>query len=115
MARRTRIAQEDSLRQREIRRHQDLLKRCVSSEKQFNLIRRVLLAGLASGQTTEEGQSQHEKLELMEKAIRDNLEVKQDLEVIIATLQGEAQTQCWINNIFDEIYIDWFNYCFIFT
>lgn len=71
-----------------------MLKRCVSSEKQFNLIRRVLLAGLASGQTTEEGQSQHEKLELMEKAIRDNLEVKQDLEVIIATLQGEAQTQC---------------------
>jgi hypothetical protein len=41
--------------------------------------------------------------------------VKQDLEVIIATLQSEAQTQCWANNICDEIYIDWFNYCFIFT
>ena len=111
----SRIAQEDSQRQREIRRRQDQLQSCVSNEKQLNIIWRVLLDGLASGQTTEEGQSQHEKLELVERAIRDNLEVKQDLEVIIATLQGEAQTQWWANNICDEIYIDWFNYCFIFT
>jgi len=59
-----------------------------ANDVEYNQIRRALLDGLSQGHKTHEGQSQHEKLEVIERAIRKNLRVKHDLEVILATTQG---------------------------
>ena len=68
----------------EINQWKEQLKRATDNEKEFNRIREALLDGLSKGKTTEQGHSQHKKLQSIEKAIRENLRVKQDLEVILA-------------------------------
>ena len=94
MPRRNREQQRQRQRRRaELERRQEQLEDCLRKEAYYNYIRSALLDGLAAGQVTADGDSQHEKLERVERAIRGNLEVKQDLEVIIATLQGEAAAE----------------------
>ncbi len=70
--------------QAEINQWKEQLKRATDNEKEFNRIREALFDGLSKGETTEQGHSQHKKLQIVEKAIRENLRVKQDLEVILA-------------------------------
>jgi len=53
-----------------------------ANDVEYNRIRRALLDGLSEGLKTRIGQSQHEKLEVIERAICKNLRVKNDLEVI---------------------------------
>ena len=61
------------------------LQKAKNNDAEFNRIRNALLKGLAEGHTTREGESQHQKLQNIEMAIRNNLEVKHDLEVILAS------------------------------
>jgi len=70
---------------KKVRQWRKELERAESNEKEYNRIREALLDGLSKGQTTLDGDTQHEKLEVVEKAIIENLKVKQDLEVILAT------------------------------
>ena len=93
MPRRSHEQRQRQRRRAELERRQEQLQDCLRKEAYFNYIRSALLDGLAAGQATADGDSQHEKLESVERAIRGILEVKQDLEVIIATLQGEAAQQ----------------------
>ena len=93
MPRRNHEQRQRQRRRAELERRQEQLQDCLRKEAYFNYIRSALLDGLAAGQATADGDSQHEKLESVERAIRGILEVKQDLEVIIATLQGEAAQQ----------------------
>jgi len=60
------------------------LQQTKANDAEFNRIRRALLDGLARGETTREGESQHAKLESVERNIRENLRVMHDLEVILA-------------------------------
>ena len=73
----------------EITRFKEDLQKANSNDIEYNRIRGVLLDGLAKGDKTREGESQHKKLENVEKMIRSNLRVKHDLEVILATCKGE--------------------------
>jgi hypothetical protein len=73
----------------EINRFKEDLQKANSNDIEYNRIRGVLLDGLAKGDKTREGESQHKKLENVEKMIRSNLRVKHDLEVILATCKGE--------------------------
>jgi len=59
-----------------------------ANEQEYNRIRNALLDGLTKNDRTRDGESQHEKLEVIERAIRENLKVKHDLEVILATHKG---------------------------
>jgi len=61
------------------------LQRSKANDVEYNRIRRALLDGLTRGESTQEGDSQHEKLESVERAIRENLRVMHDLEVILAS------------------------------
>ena len=61
------------------------LQRTKANDVEYNRIRRALLDGLTRGETTRDGDSQHEKLESVERNIRENLRVMHDLEVILAT------------------------------
>jgi len=61
------------------------LQRSKANDVEYNRIRKALLDGLTRGETTRDGDSQHEKLESVERAIRENLRVMHDLEVILAT------------------------------
>ena len=72
----------------EINRFKEDLQKANSNDIEYNRIRRVLLNSLANGAKTREGESQHKKLENVEKMIRDNLRVKHDLEVILATCEN---------------------------
>jgi hypothetical protein len=72
----------------EINKWREQLARENANDVEYNRIMRALLDGLSEGQKTLKGQSQHEKLEVIERAIRENLRVKHDLEVILATNQG---------------------------
>ena len=56
-----------------------------ANEGKYKQIRKVLLDALSKGETTEDGQSQHEKLETVEKAIINNLSVLYDIEAILAS------------------------------
>ena len=73
----------------EINRFKEDLQKANSNDIEYNRIRGVLLDGLAKGDKTREGESQHKKLENVEKMIRSNFRVKHDLEVILATCKGE--------------------------
>jgi hypothetical protein len=73
----------------EITRFKEDLQKANSNDIEYNRIRGALLDGLAKGDKTREGESQHKKLENVEKMIRSNLRVKHDLEVILATCKGE--------------------------
>ncbi len=73
----------------EINRFKEDLQKANSNDIEYNRIRGALLDGLAKGDKTREGESQHKKLENVEKMIRSNLRVKHDLEVILATCKGE--------------------------
>ena len=73
----------------EITRFKEDLQKANSNDIEYNRIRGALLDGLAKGDKTQEGESQHKKLENVEKMIRSNLRVKHDLEVILATCKGE--------------------------
>ena len=72
----------------EINRFKEDLQKAKSNDIEYNRIRGVLLDGLAKGDKTRDGESQHRKLENVEKMIRDNLRVKHDLEVILATCEN---------------------------
>jgi len=72
-----------------ITRFKEDLQKANSNDIEYNRIRIALLDGLAKGDKTREGESQHKKLENVEKMIRSNLRVKHDLEVILATCKGE--------------------------
>ena len=72
----------------EITRFKEDLQKANSNDIEYNRIRRALLDGLAKGDKTRDGESQHRKLENVEKMIRDNLRVKHDLEVILATCEN---------------------------
>jgi hypothetical protein len=72
----------------EINRFKEDLQKANSNDIEYNRIRGVLLDGLAKGDKTQDGESQHRKLENVEKMIRDNLRVKHDLEVILATCEN---------------------------
>jgi hypothetical protein len=72
----------------EINRFKEDLQKANSNDIEYNRIRGVLLDGLAKGDKTRDGESQHRKLENVEKMIRDNLRVKHDLEVILATCEN---------------------------
>ena len=56
-----------------------------ANEVKYKQIRKVLLDALSKDETTEDGQSQHEKLETVEKAIINNLSVLYDIEAILAS------------------------------
>ncbi len=66
----------------EINKWTEQLARANANDVEYNRIRRALLDGLSEGLKTRKGQSQHEKLEVIERAICKNLRVKHDLEVI---------------------------------
>ena len=72
----------------EINRFKEDLQKANSNDIEYNRIRGVLLDGLAKADKTRDGESQHRKLENVEKMIRDNLRVKHDLEVILATCEN---------------------------
>jgi hypothetical protein len=73
----------------EFTKFEEDLQKANNNDIEYNRIRRALLDGLAKGEKTREGESQHKKLENVERMIRSNLKVKHDLEVILATCKGE--------------------------
>jgi len=61
------------------------LEKAKANDAEYKKVRQVLLDGLSQGQTTEDGQSQDEKLEIVDRAIIKNLEVLNDIETILAS------------------------------
>ena len=53
--------------------------------------REWILQALAEGQRTSAGESQHRKLELIERRIRKDTGLKQDIEAILASEYGHCQ------------------------
>ncbi len=76
------------MNQSEVNKWTEQLAQANANDVEYNWIKRALLDGLSKGHKTREGHSQHEKLEVIERAICKNLRVKHDLEVILATNQG---------------------------
>jgi hypothetical protein len=67
------------------------IQRAKDNDKYYNTLRNALLSGLSNNETTRDGKSQEEKMERVEKAIIENLQVKYDLEVLLARKKSERR------------------------
>jgi hypothetical protein len=61
------------------------LEKAKANDRKYNHMRQVLLDGLTLDPKTVNGESQHDKLEIVEKVIHENLEVLHDIEAILAS------------------------------
>ena len=68
-----------------IRKLRENLEKAKANDEEYKKVRLVILDALSQGQTTEDGQSQDAKLEIVDKALLSNLEVMFDIEAILAS------------------------------
>ena len=108
-----------------IKKLRENLEKAKANDEEYKKVRLVILDALSQGQTTEDGQSQDAKLEIVDKALLSNLEVMFDIEAILASkgklyecmeerekfdsdfvYQNWAHNKCTSNNSF-SIFLIW--------